>query len=63
MVTLHKQPNGATDMAKNATHKIHTGYTKTGKDRWAYFASLDDAREAVSEIFKRTGIIVAIVEA
>lgn len=38
------------------------GYTRTGKDKWAKFETLELANQACEAVRKRTGIILTIIK-
>lgn len=43
-------------------YKVHVGYTPKGRDRWKRFAGFDAAQKFCSEVFTKTGIVLAIIE-
>lgn len=46
-----------------ALYRVHVGYTRKGNDRYVRFASLESARKFCSEVFDKTGKVLAIVQA
>ena len=44
----------------NATHRVHIGYTASGRSRYAYFPLLSEAQAACNAVFAETGIVLSI---
>jgi hypothetical protein len=42
-------------------YKVHIGYTKTGRDRWCRFQTIEAATAFCSDVFRRKNIVLAIV--
>lgn len=42
--------------------KVHIGYTPKGRDRWKRFATFEAAQRLCSEVFTKTGVVLAIIE-
>lgn len=42
--------------------KVHVGYTSKGRDRWKRFATFEAAQRLCSEVFTKTGVVLAIIE-
>lgn len=43
-------------------YRVHIGYFQDGRERFAYFGTLDAARAYASRVFDKTGRVVAIEE-
>lgn len=43
-------------------YKIHVGYTKTGRDKWKKFDTLEAANATCEAVRKQTGIILTIIK-
>lgn len=41
-------------------YRIHVGYTPSGRDRYRYFATLEDATAAAERVFQATGVVVSV---
>jgi hypothetical protein len=42
--------------------KVHVGYTKTGKNRWIRFATVEKAQAFCSEVFEKLNIVLLIIK-
>lgn len=42
--------------------KVHVGYTRSGRNRWRRFTTIDDAKAFCERIHRATGVILTIVE-
>jgi hypothetical protein len=41
-------------------YRVHIGYTATGRDRWRYYNTLENAQAVARIIFKALGVLVAV---
>jgi hypothetical protein len=50
------------DNPPRGRYRIHIGYTKAGRDKYRYFATLEAARSAADRVFQATGTVLSITE-
>jgi hypothetical protein len=44
----------------NKKYRVHLGYTRTGRNRWSYFLTVEEAMAFANDIFHRTGVVVSV---
>lgn len=44
-------------------YRVHIGWTSTGRDRWRYFDTMEEARAACAAVFERTRVVLTIERA
>lgn len=44
----------------NKPYRVHLGYTRTGKDRWRYCDSLQDAQIYLDAAFQNTRTVLTV---
>lgn len=44
-------------------YRVHIGFTRTGKDRWMRFATLDEAKAFCEQVFAKCNTILTVERA